>query len=194
MTRPFTSAARPLALAAALAALAGIGCGSKPPAVGGADTPKARENRKLAESYAVAAAVGGATAEVRAHPEMEKKSKVSKVLGWFSGWAHPSMPVSTSPTPPTPPAPPPLPAPPQDQEPAPLKPVIRIEAAARPVPPPSGSILVRERVASELPLPTEAEAEDATLAAAAERLSQAFSKFDPPLDYRPSPAAVKADF
>ena len=55
-------------------------------------------------------------------------------------------------------------------------------------------MLIRERVSSEVPLKNEAEAEEATLAAAADRVAVAFARLDPPLDYRPSPAAVKAEF
>jgi hypothetical protein len=194
MTRPAVTAARPLALVAALALLA-AGCGgSRQPADGGARTPKAQENRKLAESYAVAAATGAATAEVRVHPEMEKKSALSGLVSWFKGPRKPEAPVSTT-VPPAPPGPPVVvPAVRPSPEPAAAPPPPRVELAPRPVAPQGGSVLVRERVSSEVPLPTEVEAEEATLAAAADRLATAFARLDPPLDYRPSPAAIKAEF
>jgi hypothetical protein len=187
MTRLTPSAARPLALAAALALL-GAGCGSRTPTVGGSNSPKAQENRRLAESYAAAAAVGAATAEVRAHPEMAKKSSWEKGVAWVRAHVNPGVAVApvAIPTPATPAAiAPPPPA-------APV--AVRVEVAVKPLPPPGGSVLIRERVASEIPLQTEAEAEEATIAAAADRLTEAFAKLDPPLDYRPSPAAVKSDF
>ena len=176
----------PVALCTALL----VGCGGpRTPSSGGSHSPKAQENRKLAESYAVAAATGAATAEVAIHPEWEKKSLGSRVAARVEKLLHGEQPVTTPVPPPapapTPPPPPPAPTP---------EPPARVEVAARPVPPPSGSVLVRERVASEVPLPTEAEAEEATLLAAADRIHEAFAKLDPPLDYRPSPAAVKADF
>jgi hypothetical protein len=178
---------RSIAVATTLALLAGCS-GRGSPSEGGAHTPKAQENRKLAESYAVAAATGAALAEVAAHPDLEKKSLAARTLARVEKMWKPDQPVSVPAPAPPPPAPtPPLPTPTPE-------PVARVELAARPVPPPSGSVLVRERVACEVPLPTEAEAEEATVQAAAERIYEAFAKLDPPLDYRPSPAAVKADF
>jgi hypothetical protein len=186
------TAARPLAAVAVLALLGG--CGSRGEPVGGAHTPKANETRKLAESYAVAAVVGSATAEVKVHPEMEKKSGLSGVVAWFKGPKKAEVTVSTIPPAvvinTTPEAPAASPRPPAAE----AAPAPRIELSPRPVPPPSGSVVVRERVMSEIPLPTESEAEEATLQAAADRLHAEFLKLDPPLDYRPSPAAVKADF
>jgi len=178
---------RSLAVLTTFALLAGCG-GPRTPADGGSHSPKAQENRKLAESYAVAAATGAASAEVAAHPELEKKSLTARAIARVEKLWKPEQTVSTpvpTPTPPPPPPPPPVPTP---------EPVARVEVAARPVAPPSGSVLVRERVACEVPLPTEAEAEEATILAAADRIHEAFAKLDPPLDYRPSPAAVKADF
>lgn len=92
MTR---TAARPLAAVAVLALLSG--CGGRGEPVGGAHTPKANETRKLAESYAVAAVVGSATAEVKAHPEMERKSGLSGVVAWFKGPKKAEVTVSTTP-------------------------------------------------------------------------------------------------
>lgn len=185
MTRP--AVRRAFAALAVVAVVAAPGCGSRSSPAGGANTPKAQENRKLAESYAVAAVVGGASAEAQAHPEMVKKSVVNATVAWMKGLVGiPSAPV-TVPIPPPPPGPP---APP----PTPTVTVVRIETPPKPVAPPSGAVLVRERVAAELPATTEAEAEEATVAAAADRLAEAFAKLDPPLDYRPSPAAVKADY
>ncbi|HYH68484.1 MAG TPA: hypothetical protein VD866_27575 [Urbifossiella sp.] len=176
---------RSLAVLTTFALLAGCG-GPRTPADGGARNPKAQENRKLAETYAVAAATGAATAEVAAHPELEKKSLAARAIARVEKLWKPNQPVSVpAPAPQAPPPPPPVPTP---------EPVARVEVAARPVPPPSGSVLVRERVACEVPMKTEAEAEEATIQTAADRLQDDFMKLDPPLDYRPSPAAVKADF
>ncbi|MFO0797181.1 MAG: hypothetical protein U0804_06855 [Gemmataceae bacterium] len=171
------------------------GCGGpRSPSEGGARTPKAQENRKLAENLAVAAAVGAATAEVAAHPELEKKTLASRVKAGIEVLLHPEQRVST-PVPTPVPTPPPAPTPPAaPTPPPPPEQVVRVELEVKPVPPPTGSVLVRERVTSELPLPTEAEAEEATLQAAATRVREAFAKLDPPLDYTPSPAAVKAEF
>lgn len=187
---------RRLALAAVVAALAAAGCGgARQPAAGGSNSPKAQETRKLAESYALAASVGAATAEVTAHPEMEKKSAWAKGMAWVRDHM-PGTKVSA----PAPPAAPPATTPPSAQPTPPPPPtvvqVVRVELAAppAPVPPPSGSVLVRERVASEIPQPTETEADEAAVEIAAKRLSEAFAKLDPPLDYHPSPAAVKTDF
>lgn len=192
MTRTPTSVARPLALAAVVAVLAAAGCGGgRQPAAGGSNSPKAQETRKLAESYALAASVGAATAEVAAHPEMKKQSAWEKGMAWVRD----HIPGSKVSTPVPPAAPPAAPAPPAPPPPTVVQ-VVRVEVAPTPapVPPPSGSVLVRERVASEIPQPTEAEAEEAAVEIAAKRLSEAFAKLDPPLDYHPSPAAVKTDF
>ena len=192
MTR--TSAARPLALVATFAALTAVGCGGgRQPAAGGSNSPKAQENRKLAESYAVAAAVGAASAEVAVHPEMEKKSAWAKGMAWVQ--AHlPGAKVST-PTPPVAPNPGTAPPAPPTPPPPPVVQVVRVEVTPpKPVPPPSGSVLVRERVSSEIPQPTETEAEEAVVEIATRRITEAFAKLDPPLDYHPSPAAVRSDF
>jgi hypothetical protein len=184
MTRP--AVRRASAALAVLAVAAAAGCGSRSSPAGGANTPKAQENRKLAESYAVAAVVGGAGAEARAHPEMVKKGLINSGVTFVKDLLGlPSAPAATAP----PPAPPGPPAPP-----TPTVTVVRVETPPKPVPPPSGAVLVRERVGAELPAKTEAEAEEATVAAAADRLAEAFAKLDPPLDYRPSPAAVKSDY
>jgi hypothetical protein len=59
---------------------------------------------------------------------------------------------------------------------------------------PRTSAVVRERVASSLPYPTEADADEDAVAQACEVVARKLSELDPPVHYRPSPAEVRAEF
>jgi hypothetical protein len=72
--------------------------------------------------------------------------------------------------------------------PAPPKP----PAAPRGQPRPSA--VIRERVASALPYPTEAEADEDAVAQACEVVAKKLAELDPPVHYRPSPAEARAEF
>ena len=59
---------------------------------------------------------------------------------------------------------------------------------------PGPTAVVRERVVSSIPYPTEAEAEDDALAQARELVEQKLAALDPPVRHKPSIGEVKADF
>jgi len=175
-----------LAAGLLLAVVAG-GCAKRTPVEppGGATTPKAVEGRRSAEMSAVAAVQGAASAEVAAHPELKKSGGfLSRINPW--GKTVVSVPVPPTPPPaPTPPSPPP-------STPAAVTP--RAEPPIRTAAREASPVVVRERVASEIPYPTEREAEDATLKHAADRIAEKLRELDPPVEYRPTPAAVKNDY
>ena len=194
----------PVAVIGLALAVAGAGgCKRATLEAGGANTSKAKEARKQAEVYAAEAVQGAVAAEVDAHPEMAKK----KGGGWLAGlnpFRKSPAPVSAPPpqivqaapqsptvpvlTPITPAAPPTLPKPTP-----PSRPVIAQRQAASTARP-SGAVVIRERVVSDIPYPTEAEAEKATLEQAGEQISQKLRELDPPIEYRPSAAVVKNDY
>jgi hypothetical protein len=54
--------------------------------------------------------------------------------------------------------------------------------------------VIREKVISEFPYPTEAEAEAATIDQAVEVIARKLHELDAPIEYRPSAAVVKNDY
>jgi hypothetical protein len=67
-------------------------------------------------------------------------------------------------------------------------------AAPRSSPRPGSVAVVRERVVSSLPYPTESEADEDAIAQACDVVSRKLSELDPPIDYHPSPGEVRTDF
>jgi hypothetical protein len=58
----------------------------------------------------------------------------------------------------------------------------------------TGRVVIRERIVTEIPYPSEAEADDRTLDRAAEVLSQRLQQLDPPIEYLPSRAVVRNEY
>src|SRR6266511_3423596 len=76
-----TSARRWLALGAVGALLLGsLGCGGEHESKGGANTPKARENRKVAEASVVEGVQVAAKEQVAHHAELKKQSMRDKFV------------------------------------------------------------------------------------------------------------------
>lgn len=198
MTRPAeprrpSSARRRLAVGVVAVLLVGAaGCAeSHKPRPGGATTRQAEEARKQAEAMAAAGAKAAADAQFAAHPELHKKNLWEKITG-----TGPTVPVSVKVSP-APPSPPPAPKPTPAlvaavaQAPPPaVRGELPVRAAARGI----GPVVIRERVASAIPYPTEAEAEDRALKDAQDRIEQKLRELDPPVDYRPSLAVVKNEY
>jgi len=130
------------------------GCARAPaPSVGGSTSNKAEKGRQDAESLAMHAVQGGATAQAQFLPD-EEKIKSTK---------GPRTSMRAMPTPKTSPR-------------------------------PGSTPLIRERVVSTLPYPTEAEADADALAQACDLVTRKLSELDPPVHYKPSIGEVKADF
>ena len=170
MTRPAEPRPRPGRLAALLACAAiaavagGVGCNARRSASGGGSTSPKAEQ---ARRQAEAAAVGGAkaAAEFAAH---------------HTGGPIVATSVQGPPTAPRPPAAPPGPS---------------VTARPAPAPPrPADEPVIRERVSSELPHPTEQEAEKDALEQAQRRIEEKLAELDPPVRHRPTLAEVKANY
>lgn len=191
MTRPAAprrpSPARRWLAVGTVALLVGsaAGCNEpRKPQAGGATTRQAQEARKQAEAMALAGAKAGADAQFAAHPGLHKKSFWEKITG-----IGPTVPVSTKASP----APPPPPAVVATVKPEP-PPAARGEPPVRAAARGSSPVVIRERVVSAIPYPTEAEAEDRALRDAQDRIEQKLRELDPPVDYRPSLAVVKNEY
>lgn len=179
---------RAAAVLAVGACLALAGCSGKPssPPPGGPTGGKAEKARREAEALAVGAVDAAATAQTRANPDLAVKR------GWFGGRIAIQGRTVTigapQPVPPKggPPAPPPVPDPP-------------VVVSAAPAPretlrPGSTAPMVRERVVSTIPHPTEAEAELDALAVACEAIERKLAALDPPVRHRPTPNEVRTEF
>ena len=159
-----------------LTAAVGTGCRQREaPPPGGSTSSKARRARDQAETATVAAVTAAAQAQVTAHPSLDRTGET------FAVAVH----VPPAPEPAAPPAPPT----PGHQTPSP-------KAAAPEDTPkrPSGPALIREQVASGIPYPTEAEAEQDALRQAADRIAQKLGELDPPILFWPSPSVVKNEY
>ena len=184
------------------------GCSRSVPEAGGANTPRAKESRKQAEQYALDAVRGVVAAEVEVHPEMKKKGLLSRLFPSHTPSAAAPAPKNAPTGATSPPKEPvavvPGNAPPGLPSPVLLTPVPpRLTAAPRPTPAPrpsrtsrrpSGAVVIHERVVSEIPYPTETEAEAETLKQAAKVIADKLHELDPPLDYQPSAAVVRNDY
>jgi hypothetical protein len=172
MTR-FRTGGRWLALGAACAALVavGSGCNQRTPPTGGATNPKAQAARTQSEAYALDAVKGAAVAQERyaANPSAaghhEPVEKATKV-------STPVAPVApTAPVVPTPPSTP---------------------VATRPGPRPN--VVIKERIATDVPFPTEAAADEEAIRMAQERIAARLQELDPPIRYTPSQHVVKNEY
>ncbi|MDB5313775.1 MAG: hypothetical protein JWO38_7977 [Gemmataceae bacterium] len=180
-----------VAVGGVLVVAGGAGChGRSGPQPGGATTAKAQEARKQAETCAVDAVKSAAATQVAAHPELKKRNAFAAAMDRLHLFDKPVTVISTT-VPPTPP-PPPLPRPTL----TPTPPVITeraeppIRAAARATSP----MVIRDRVVSEIPYRTEAEAEDRVLKDAQDRIERKLRELDPPVEYRPPLAVVKNEY
>jgi hypothetical protein len=175
MTRPADLRPRPVRLAALLAcALVVAGaCGSgcaRPAPPGGATSSKANQARQQAEKTAMAGA---------------------KAAGEFVA----SLPHArqTTPTSVNTPAAPPAPTPPRVAGSSPVV-VVPTVTVVRPAPPPvraPDEPVIREKVSSEVPYPTDAEADKDALEQVARCLTAKLAELDPPVRYEPSAAEAK---
>lgn len=188
-------------IGAVVAITTGIGCSRSGPRAGGATTPQAQEMRKKAELYALDAVKGAAEAEVDAHPELARKSGISRMvarLKKMNPLAHAETPVSTTVTPSPTPLPAPVPAAPVPTVRKPPPPPTTIAPPEPASAPPSSRgakrVVIRERVASNIPHRTDAEAEDDVLRQAQDRIEQKLRELDPPVEYRPTVAVVKNEY
>lgn len=200
MTRPATTprpTLRLLGLAGLVALAACAGChGRSTPAAGGANNRKAREGREAAQELALAGVKGAADAQVAAHPGLEKKGMGARikelVVSHLPGGPAPVSAPAPAPPPPAPPAP--APAPPPVRASA----VVVVSAAKSPAPAdeakPSGAVVIREKVASGIPYPTEAEADDDAVERAAEKIEERLRALDPPVLFRPTPGVVRNEY
>jgi hypothetical protein len=179
--------------------LGAVGCNSEPPQkAGGANTPKARENRKVAEVCVLESVQSAAQEQVATHPEVKRKNALvraeERVEGWF-GFAQsvgaaanspPSRPVS----PPSAPVKPPIVL----QAPPPVVVAARSEPSHRYGPRRAGPVVFSEKVTTEIPYPSEAEAELRTVEQAQNLIERKLHELDPPVDYRPPVAVVRNEY
>lgn len=195
-----------LAVGAVAALLFGsLGCGAEhEPKTGGANTPKAKENRKVAELSVLEGVQSGVKEQVAFHPELKKKNGLvraeEKVMGWL-GTVHVSASAPPSPTPPVAPTPPAAPKAIAFVPPQPIMTASKPEHQVRSLAPHrltgeslSSPVVISERVVTEIPYITEAEAEARTLEDAQKLIEKRLQELDPPVAYRPSIAVVKNEY
>lgn len=187
-----SSPARWVGLGVCALLVAGSGCARRTPPqmAGGATTPKAQENRRRAETCAVDAVKAAADAQVAAHPDLHKKSMWERITG-----RGPTVHVSTPAlSPPAAPKPPPIivsPAPRAGGSYSATAPPAGSYSATAP---PRSPVVIREQVVTDIPYPTEAEAEERAVQDAQDRIEQKLKQLDPPVNYRPSAAVVKNEY
>lgn len=175
MTRPADSRPRPGRLAALTACAVlvvvagGMGCSRSKPVPGGSTSSKAVQARQQAEKAVMAGARASAV-YVAAVPDR----------------GHTTPTATNTPAPPAPAAVPHAPA-------ASVAPVVPA-MTSRPAPParPIDEPVIREKVESELPHPTEADAEKDALEQVCRRLTEKLAELDPPVRFHPTPAEAKA--
>ena len=185
-----------LGVAGIVAALA-AGCGAKSPPAGGANTDKAKEARKQAEAIALLSVKTAADAQAEAVPGAAHKSFLEKM-----GLASTPAPSPQRPkTPPAPPAPAPPAAPASSggltspgSPGSPAAPTITTKVDPKPAARPSSPPVIKERVSSDIPCATEAEAEEKALEQAQRKVTEALARLDPPVRFEPSLAVVKNEF
>ncbi len=163
---------------AALMVTGTVGCKARDrsrPQAGGATNHRAQEARKQAEGYALAAVEGAALAQVAAHPELDRRGERT-VLVSATVEEPKGIPAQRS------------------SGPAAKDSATHRERTNPVSRSPASLVVIRERVVTEIPYPTEAEADDRTLDLAAEKIAQTLRKLDPPIEYLPSRAVVRNEF
>lgn len=184
-----------IAIAGGLLAFAGTGCNRNRSPEGGANTEKAKQARKQAEATAMAAVKSAADAQARAVPGAARDDRgfVQKAKDWWDGKpAGSGSNVSTQVAPPS--APKPAAPPPAPPTPSPPAVVVKPRSDAAPNVRSSSPVVIRDKVTSDIPYPTEAEAFDNAIAQAQKRITQALAQLDPPVRYEPSINVVKNEF
>lgn len=156
---------RRLSLGAVLTLLLVAGCSAKvEPNSGGSNTPQARENRKVAENSAVESIQFAAKEQMAVSGSKKKGAFVSVVM--------PSIPeVPRSPQPNYPP-----------------------EPLARQMAREASPVVISERIVTEIPYPTEAEADTRALEDAQKLIEKKLKELDPPVDYVPPVGVVKNEY
>ena len=159
----------------------GAGCRARKPPEGGANNPKAAAARTQSETYIVDAVKGAATAQ----NQIAKSNGAGGAFTMIVPKNLPSVSVSV-------PVPPSTPSTPSDATPwvTNAKPQAAIPAAPRAQP----NVVIREKVSTDAPFPTEAKAEDEALRLAQSRVKERLEALDPPVHYTPSPAVVKNEY
>ena len=172
---------RSLALSAIGALLIGsIGCNESGSREGGANTPKAKENRKVAENTALEGVQFAAREQVAHHEELKKKGMGEKLVSAI-------FPNVSAPPAPTPPITPKSPVAQQPQAPAfkALEPLVRSEARRTSV------VVISERIVTEIPYPTEVEADARAIEEAQKLIEKRLKELDPPVEYLPPISVVR---
>jgi hypothetical protein len=133
----------------------------------------------LAETAAVEAAKAAANQQVAVHPDLRNPNAVNHSNERLPGWhgIEPTIVISTD-------APPVLQGPSFPIAPEPRG---RKKRSASPA-------LISERVVTEIPYPTEAEAETRALEDAQKLIEQRLRELDPPVEYRPAATVVKNEY
>ncbi len=175
---------RSLALSAIGALLIGsIGCNESGSREGGANTPKAKENRKVAENTALEGVQFAAREQVAHHEELKKKGMGEKLVSAI-------FPNVSAPPAPTPPITPKSPVAQQPQAPAfkALEPLVRSEARRTSV------VVISERIVTEIPYPTEVEADARAIEEAQKLIEKRLKELDPPVEYLPPISVVRNEY
>lgn len=162
-----------VAVGAALVAM-GSGCRGRSPTAGGATNPKAQAARAQAEALVLEGVKSAATVQVALDADSTTPGAREPVV------RSPNTPVPhvAAPIPPAPPVPP--------VPPVGVGPPARV--ASRPY------VVIRERIATEVPFPTESAADDDALRMAQERIAARLQELDPPIRYTPSQSVVKNEY
>jgi hypothetical protein len=172
LTRPGPARTRLAGLCVAAALVAAAGCDPKP-APGGARGPRADQARAEAQKLAVNAAAAAANSTPASDPPPGVRERTDPV-------------IHTAPPPPPPPAARPAPAPAADR-PYVGPPVFE--------PKPGGSpVVIRERVRSSIPYPTEAEAEEDAVEQARRLLAERLAELPSPVHWTPTASAVRTQY
>src|SRR5579872_1296274 len=162
---------------------------SKPPQAqtGGAQGSKPDKARKQAEALALNVVNSVAKSQAKADPELAKNNKGG--LGGLITFITPnritelksgSSNTSTSSS--------------QKNSPQPEMIAAKDQPQPKSSPRPGSPAIIRERVVSSIPYPTDPEAEDDVLNVAQNTIEQRLAELDPPVKYRPSLNEVKSEF
>lgn len=174
-------ARRWLALGAVGAFLLGsLGCSGSDDSQrnGGATTRQAKENRKVAENSALEGVVVAANSQAAAHSELKKQNRFEQ----FVANNVPTFTVTTS-TPPAAPNPPAAPA-------VAARPESPVRRATRE----SSPVVISERIVTEIPYPTEAEADARAIEEAQKLIEKRLKELDPPVEYLPPISEVRNEY
>jgi hypothetical protein len=177
--------------------LGAVGCNSEPPSkAGGANTPKAKENRKVAEACVLESVQSAAQQQVAMHPEVNRKNALVRAEERVEGWFGFAQSVGAAANPPQAVAPPSAPVKPPIvlQQPPPAVVAARSEPSPRHGPRRAGPVVFSEKVTTEIPYPSEAEAELRTVEQAQNLIERKLHELDPPVDYRPPVAVVRNEY